>query len=374
MAVKNKSYLYILLAIIIIVVAFKCSKITKITDVITKPSARQLYERNHKKDQGYELWQSAYLSALAQNVAIPLPYGEKGSFSTSIPTVYSYTVDVKAGEILTVTVEKDSVANQVFIDLFELKNGNFQNVQSSHPDASYVAYPAEKNTQLKVVIQPELSATSNFFININKKPQLNFPVSGKGNASVQSFWSDERDGGKRKHEGIDIFAKRGTPVIAATDGMVTYAGEKGLGGKQVWVRSGIFGHSIYYAHLDSVIVSSSNRVKTGDTIGLVGNTGNARTTAPHLHFGIYGGNGAIDPLPYVYQTKPISGTAYERPKMNTSILRGESNIRSGPATDYDIIAQLQKNDSVFILGRNNDWMHIRMPNKANGFIHQSLLK
>jgi hypothetical protein len=58
-------------------------------------------------------------------------------------------------------------------------------------------------------------------------------------------------------------------------------------------------YSLYYAHLDEQLVSQGDRVAEGDTIGLVGNTGNARTTPPHLHFGIYAAGGAINPLPFV---------------------------------------------------------------------------
>lgn len=67
----------------------------------------------------------------------------------------------------------------------------------------------------------------------------------------------------------------------------------------MWQRSGIFGNALYYAHLDSIIATAGQRVKIGDTLGLVGN---ARTTPPHLHFGIYQrGRGAVNPLPYIFE-------------------------------------------------------------------------
>jgi hypothetical protein len=65
------------------------------------------------------------------------------------------------------------------------------------------------------------------------------------------------------------------------------------------------GHSLYYAHLDRQTVAAGQRVRAGDTVGFVGNTGNARTTAPHLHFGVYrAGEGAVDPFPYVDTRRP----------------------------------------------------------------------
>ncbi|RYG52058.1 MAG: M23 family metallopeptidase, partial [Chitinophagaceae bacterium] len=100
----------------------------------------------------------------------------------------------------------------------------------------------------KLIIQPGPgSSATPFFLSLQKKPLFQFPVAGKGNAAIQSFWGQVRDGGARSHEGIDIFAPKGTPVVAVTDGTVTDAGERGIGGKQVWLRtkSGFFGKSIY---------------------------------------------------------------------------------------------------------------------------------
>jgi murein DD-endopeptidase MepM/ murein hydrolase activator NlpD len=80
---------------------------------------------------------------------------------------------------------------------------------------------------------------------------------------------------------------------------VSFVGTNRLGGNVVWVLRPSRGEAHYYAHLDTQRVRAGTRVKAGDVIGTVGNTGNARSTAPHLHFGIYAGGGAVDPLPYV---------------------------------------------------------------------------
>ncbi len=128
-----------------------------------------------------------------------------------------------------------------------------------------------------------------------------FPVSGN-KAKTQSFWGDARDGGARKHEGIDIMAPRGAPVVAVHDGIISVLNENNAGGKVVWLRPNGKDYTLYYAHLDEQLVSTGQRVNAGDTIGLVGNTGNARTTVPHLHFGIYTTGGAVDPYPFVNPT------------------------------------------------------------------------
>jgi peptidoglycan LD-endopeptidase LytH len=125
---------------------------------------------------------------------------------------------------------------------------------------------------------------------------LGMPVQGVKPSGLRDTWHAAR-APARKHEGIDIFAKKGTPVVSATDGIVTSVGENSLGGQVVWVL-GPSGHLHYYAHLDQFAdVARGKRVQAGTSLGTVGNTGNARTTPPHLHYGIYTATGAINPYP-----------------------------------------------------------------------------
>ena len=114
--------------------------------------------------------------------------------------------------------------------------------------------------------------------------------------AIQSRWGAPRDGGARRHEGIDVFAPRGTPVLAGAAGRVSRVQETPIGGRVVWLQTDA--GSLYYAHLDRPLVAAGDRVGAGDTLGTVGNTGNAAATPPHLHFGIYAPR-AIDPEPFV---------------------------------------------------------------------------
>jgi murein DD-endopeptidase MepM/ murein hydrolase activator NlpD len=122
-------------------------------------------------------------------------------------------------------------------------------------------------------------------------------VEGVHVKQIANTWHGPRSGG-RQHEGQDIFAKRGTPVLSATDGYVTRIGENSLGGHTVFVM-GAGGRSYYYAHLDSYApgISVGDWVTTDRVLGYVGTTGNAQGTPPHLHFGVYTTTGAINPLP-----------------------------------------------------------------------------
>jgi murein DD-endopeptidase MepM/ murein hydrolase activator NlpD len=127
--------------------------------------------------------------------------------------------------------------------------------------------------------------------------ELAVPVEGVRVKQIGDSWHAPRSGG-RLHEGQDIFAKRGTAVRAAAEGYVVRVGESPLGGNTVWV-AGAGGRSYYYAHLDSYAegIAVGEYVTTDSVLGYVGTTGNAAGTSPHLHFGVYAGGGALDPLP-----------------------------------------------------------------------------
>ncbi len=125
---------------------------------------------------------------------------------------------------------------------------------------------------------------------------LPVPVAGIRASQLRDTWGAARSGG-RSHEGIDIPARRGTPVLSVSQGRVWAVQERELGGNTVSV-AGPGGYSHYYAHLDSYgRYLPGDEVAVGDTLGYVGDTGNAKGTTPHLHYGIYTNSGAINPFP-----------------------------------------------------------------------------
>jgi murein DD-endopeptidase MepM/ murein hydrolase activator NlpD len=128
--------------------------------------------------------------------------------------------------------------------------------------------------------------------------QLAMPVAGVSKDKVNDSWHAPRNGGERQHQGQDIFASRGTPVLSATHGYVVSVAENKLGGRTVSVV-GAGGRVYYYAHLDQYAddISVGKQVTPETVLGYVGTTGNAAGTPPHLHFGVYSSSGAINPLP-----------------------------------------------------------------------------
>lgn len=126
---------------------------------------------------------------------------------------------------------------------------------------------------------------------------LQVPVEGVSERQLSDTWKAPRSEG-RKHQGIDIFAPKGTPVQSTTRGVVLRLGKNRLGGNVVWIL-GPGGQLHYYAHLDRFAgIKSRDRIGEGVVLGFVGNTGNARGTPPHLHYGIYSLNGRpLNPFP-----------------------------------------------------------------------------
>jgi peptidoglycan LD-endopeptidase LytH len=137
--------------------------------------------------------------------------------------------------------------------------------------------------------------------------QLGGPVVKNGIAcpvgrprSYIDSWGFARSGGRR-HQGTDIMAPHGTPLYAPVSGTIIDAGQGGsLGGLIYWLRADD-GTAYYGAHLQTVLVSTGERVAAGELIGRVGSTGNASAAGPHLHFEEHpGGRGAPARNPYSF--------------------------------------------------------------------------
>jgi murein DD-endopeptidase MepM/ murein hydrolase activator NlpD len=103
------------------------------------------------------------------------------------------------------------------------------------------------------------------------------------------------------HEGNDLFADFGTPVVAAADGVVQNVGSLKISGNRLWVYADT-GDQFFYAHLSSFAPDAVNgrHVEAGTVLGYMGNTGDAEPTPPHLHFEIHpDGGDAVDPEPFL---------------------------------------------------------------------------
>ena len=135
---------------------------------------------------------------------------------------------------------------------------------------------------------------------------LRMPVVGVIARQLDDSWGAPRDGGERRHKGIDIFAPRGTQIVAVADGILSYIGDQPKGGHCLWLTTES-GTSFYYAHLDRWApgIYEGMEVISGDLLGFVGNTGNAISTPSHLHFGINQNDEMINPYPVLTRAVPV---------------------------------------------------------------------
>lgn len=263
-----------------------------------KKTPHELYAAKIEDDPADKQWIDLSKQVLASPQAIKLPYRMTGYFPAGKPRALAFRFSAKRGELVYFDLGNVHQSSVVFADVFRSNGSDTTHLMAAEPGVTQFDFIAEETGTYLLRIQPGIENAVSYTLSVASGPSLGFPVAGN-KARVGSVWGDSRANGKRSHEGIDIFAARRTPVIAAADGYISSVKDGGLGGKTVNLKLSERNISLYYAHLDKQLVRQGQYVNKGDTIGLVGNTGNARTTPPHLHFGIYTYGGAIDPLPFV---------------------------------------------------------------------------
>jgi murein DD-endopeptidase MepM/ murein hydrolase activator NlpD len=304
---------------------------------------------------------------------------ETGFFRADQPTAASYRYQVLAGEQVHVrlSLQPGVAPARVFVDAFALAPGQQPElVKWTATDTTAgtldLRYRVETSGQHLLRVQAELLAAGRYTLRLWREPSLsNFPVRGRGDQAVGSFWGAERDGGARRHEGVDIFAPRGTPAVAAAAGVITRVGDTKIGGRVVWLLDAATGQHLYYAHLDRQLVQAGQRVRPGDTLGLVGNTGNARTTVPHLHFGIYqSGRGAVDPWPYLHRADPVPAAL---PASAGEYLGQWVRPRSAkPGTQLKLTGSraepLTSSMPLRVLGQQRERLRVELPDGRRGYV------
>jgi hypothetical protein len=249
-----------------------------------------------------------------------------------------------------------------FAEIWQQEEGKFSLVTAMDTLNQQLKYTIKREGQYIVRLQAELLQSVEYTVTIATGPSLAFPVARSGNPAIISPWGVGRDSGTRRHEGVDIAARFRTPALAAADG-ITRVNENKLGGKAIFLVDDNSGYSLYYAHLDSQIASNGLRVREGDTIGLVGKTGNAQHTAPHLHFGIYTGNGAIDPLLFIDNRGKEAAPVIVSTKQLNQWLRAASDapVYSSASLQSEKRDALDTGEPLRLLAATADWYKIQLP-------------
>ena len=325
-------------------------------------------------------WLAAGERALHDSLRITVPYRESGYFSASKAFAVGYRLDAQRGDRFLVRVETQGQKPvQVFIDVVALESRNqITPVAASKADTNELVWEPKRNQTYLIRIQSELLRSGRYTISITREPALSFPVQGHDSRQISSYFGVPRDGGRRRHEGVDIFAPKGTPAIAAVNGVVTDVGTSPLGGNFAFVSDNDRNIRLYYAHLDRWNVTNGQRVSVGDTIGFVGNTGNARTTGPHLHFGIYGfDEGATDPLPFIRLGRgPAKQPLLSATQLGDSIrvTAALTALRPAPTADAPVLRQLAKSSSLTLVGGTATWLRVELPDGLTGYVASSAVE
>ena len=332
------------------------------------------------EDPRLPAWEEASRRALRSGLSIAPAFRERVRFPADRPHAVAYRVSLGRGERLDLAIDDLDGGGALFADVFHVIDADMFRLVHSAAGAGASVFEARATGEYVVRLQPRIGGGGLYEVTIGGSSSLLFPVIGAGLTAVGSWYGDPRDGGVRRHEGIDIFAERGTPVLAVADGYVTNARTTPVGGRVVWLSDDRRGVSYYYAHLDEHRVAEGTYVSAGDTIGTVGNTGNATGTRPHLHFGIYRpGTVALDPVPLLRNPSPASNVAGgplgQAVSLATSYL-GEwalvngsrVRLRAAPSLGAAVVAELGAATPLFVLGGLEGWNRVITEDGTTGFI------
>jgi peptidoglycan LD-endopeptidase LytH len=331
-------------------------------------------------------WTRAAAEALNAPVDAVLPQGEVGRFGPEEPMALGYRIELRRGQRVEIRIEVEGdwadADPQVFMDFFRVRGEGEEGprvitVAWSEPLERTLIHEARATAVYIVRIQPELLAGGDYNVSIRTGPSLAFPVEGRNSQAIQSRFGDARDGGRRDHHGVDIFAPRGTPVLSATAGVVRRVAETPIGGRVVWVRDEERGVSLYYAHLDRQNVARGDRVQPGDTLGFVGNTGNARTTPPHLHFGMYmRGEGPVDPWSWLHDPGGApSPLRVERGSFRQvrAVADGGAAVRASASPRGRVLLDAEPGELVRVVGGSGSFFRVRLPDGTHGYLPEARL-
>lgn len=322
-------------------------------------------------------WRAAAEQALVAPVTVVLPHHEVRYLDPRQAGAVAYRLWLERGQRVAARIEVAGARSsdlQFFLDLFFLPDSVTppQLVASADSSGWDFEYVALRPGDYVLRVQPELLRGGRITVTVSAHASLEFPVAGNDLAALRSGFGAPRDAGRREHHGVDLFAPRGTPVLAATAGWVSWVGTNRLGGNVVWLRDRQYGRRLYYAHLDRHAVEEDTWVEPGDTLGFVGNTGNARTTLPHLHFGIYiRRQGPVDPYYHLFEPRgklPVFAGDSGLVGGWGRVAAGGARLRGRADASAPITVTLSRDAPVEVLAGVGGWYLVRLPSGAEGYL------
>ena len=321
-------------------------------------------------------WIRASRDCLDRAVALASPFQETFYVDPAEAFAVVYRFEVKRGQRTEIQVDLENAdPTRVFMDLFRTEGDSAQywvKVASANESEYRLEVEPRVTFDYAVRIQPELLRGGRFTVTVRNVPTLSIPVEGAEFSDIGSWFGDPRDGGRREHHGVDIFARRHTPVIAPTDARVRRVREGAVGGRTVWLMDEERDLNLYFAHLQEQKVEVNDIVTKGQVIGTVGNTGNARTTPPHLHFAIYyGRSGAVDPVDFLKETDVTPDAVTAQLQILGQWVRardGQTFLRKEPSTRSEWLSEVEPHTPMMVLAAAADRYRVLLPDGQTGYV------
>jgi murein DD-endopeptidase MepM/ murein hydrolase activator NlpD len=380
MTLRFKFYLYGLFLLILLVL-WGCSKKEIVPEQYQPTNAFDAYLHGLKQAGLTETalgkdWVRVSEKILREAVDISPPFKEVFYVDPSAVFAAAYRFAAKRGQRIELNVDfKGQKPARLFIDLYRVTGESIKEwvlVASANEKEKRLAFEPRQDAKYVVRLQPELLRGGQYTVTIRNVASLAFPVSGKNRHSIGSKFGAPRDGGRRKHNGVDIFAPRHTPVVSPSKSAVVYVGDTRIGGKVIWLYDSRRNIYLYFAHLQRQDVKKHQVIKTGQVIGTVGNSGNAKTTPPHLHFSVTKrGEGWIDPHSYIAETNHVPEALAVDPGLLGKWVRSKTKgvpIKRLSGTHLKPMAALDRYSPVKVLAAAGKMYRVISPDGVSGYI------
>jgi murein DD-endopeptidase MepM/ murein hydrolase activator NlpD len=321
-------------------------------------------------------WLAAERRAMDEPVEVATPFRETFFVDSAKAFAMGYRFRVARGQRMEARVElNENHSFQIFADLFRLSDDTETgpvHVASVAEDELRLEFEPRRDGEYLLRLQAELLRGGECSVIIRNAPSLEFPVQDRDTGAILSGFGVPREAGRRQHHGVDIFAPRHTPVVATSRAFVRRVTDWKLGGRVVWLHDRERNLHLYYAHLETQEVEEDTWVELGETIGTVGNSGNARTTAPHLHFGIYvRGEGPLDPHPFIHRPEQTPKKVSVELDMLGSWARTivkEISLRPVPDLRAPAIKELDLHTPLLVWAGTGSLFRVSLPDGLSGYV------
>ena len=323
-------------------------------------------------------WQQVGETALKTPVEVSAPFQETVYIDAAHAFATGYRFSVVRGQRTEVRVSVEPTSDwRIYLDLFrepDEQGGSPVHVASGGEGDLRLEFEPRRDGNYVLRVHSELLRGGSCTLEIRNVASLDFPVAGHDTASIGSTFGVEREAGRRTHHGVDIFARRHTEVLATSRARVRRVDEWKLGGNIIWLEDPERNIRLYFAHLQTQDVEEGVWVQPGDRIGTVGNSGNAHTTPPHLHFGIYvRGEGPIDPYPFLHQTsQEPRAIRVELDNLGQWLRTKEDRVSLRPQPGADPpLHEIARHTPVFVAAGASRSYRVTLPNGAVGYVAAS---